>query len=652
VSTAWAIRPEWNGREKLPPLRIHPVNDRASIIHFVASLPPVWVAEIRPATRRIPGTENDQFDLVVKIGIADHCEPRLPDEIFRLYLDASGMHMLLYFTLLQWSSPRGGLDVRYSGRALALGLPEPFPDILSGSALYSNHPFIVLGRRLNSIWSQGIVDPSALALFPSDIAQSMEARRRRDTAIQSFWAALQHIRLGSVKVYASPASGYALKKITEEVSLFGFTAVFPWAVQMLSAIRPNCAMLDGTFKILKPYVLAILHLIFANESIPIAIAVFPTETAESYRVLYAHVEDILAHAGVDATVLSRLPLVSDQGAGLRAFVRQRGLEWKHCHRHLIQAAGSNSQCGDWVARLLQCSSLDQYVRVRSCIVQEIAHLEALTPTSENARRTLDSGKCAIVRMTLDPANADEDHRIELWAKWRRLGCPTTSNAAESIHAKINAIADGGHTFLSRLAVLKSFLFRRFTERNHPERIRRRSSNRFLRRMQGHERLRITVKPGHAQFLAAVNTLVGEEEPRLNWTFPDFPAAFCPDPPFQVELVSSLPPASWKLDAIEATHGEPLSEILPGIEAPDAVAALAVGRESSGGDLFDDSLPLPDDPFAPVVEAEAGEQDPETEDGVANAMLARRHHDSEFGRIGWQIAFSIRRWASKRQWELE
>jgi hypothetical protein len=142
-----------------------------------------------------------------------------------------------------------------------------------------------------------------------------------------------------VKVYASPASGYALKKITEEVSLFGFTAVFPWAVQMLSAIRPNCAMLDGTFKILKPDVLAILHLIFANESIPIAIAVFPAETAESYRVLYAHVEATPVGAGVDPTVLSRLPLVSDQGAGLRAFVRERGLEWKHCHRHLIQAAG-------------------------------------------------------------------------------------------------------------------------------------------------------------------------------------------------------------------------------------------------------------------------------------------------------------------------
>jgi hypothetical protein len=53
----------------------------------------------------------------------------------------------------------------------------------------------------------------------------------------------------------------------------------------------------------------------------------------------------------------------------------------------------------------------------------------------------------------------------------RLGCPTTSNATESIHAKINAIADGGHACLTRPAILSLFLFRRFTERNRPERLR-------------------------------------------------------------------------------------------------------------------------------------------------------------------------------------
>jgi hypothetical protein len=159
----------------------------------------------------------------------------------------------------------------------------------------------------------------------------MEARRRREVAVHSFLAALQHIRLDSVKVYASSACGYTLKKITEDISLYGLTAVFPWAIHMLSDLTPNCVMLDATFKILKPYILEILHLIFANESIPIAIAVFPTETHESYRLLYSHIEAILAHAGVHPMVLSLLPLVSDQGADLRAFGCERELRWNHCH---------------------------------------------------------------------------------------------------------------------------------------------------------------------------------------------------------------------------------------------------------------------------------------------------------------------------------
>jgi hypothetical protein len=262
--------------------------------------------------RRIPHTPNLKFALVAKIGLADRCEPMLQGPIFSLYLDATFTLMLLYFKPEAWPSGRGGLHVLDCPMGLLLGLPPPSPDLKSRSAAYPNHPFILLARRLSSIWSLEVVDRSALALFPSEIGDSMEARRRREAAVHNFLGALQHIRLGSVKVYASAASGYSLKKISEDISLYGLTAVFPWAIHMLTAMTPNCVELDATFKILKPYILKILHLIFANESITIAIAVFPTETTESYQLLYSHVEAILGHAGVGTEVLSKLPLVSDQ----------------------------------------------------------------------------------------------------------------------------------------------------------------------------------------------------------------------------------------------------------------------------------------------------------------------------------------------------
>jgi hypothetical protein len=63
---------------------------------------------------------------------------------------------------------------------------------------------------------------------------------------------LEKIGLGSLKVYVSEQTGYALRPITDDLYLFGLAAVVPWAVQILEFIRPNCAMLGATFGVLKP----------------------------------------------------------------------------------------------------------------------------------------------------------------------------------------------------------------------------------------------------------------------------------------------------------------------------------------------------------------------------------------------------------------
>jgi hypothetical protein len=66
---------------------------------------------------------------------------------------------------------------------------------------------------------------------------------------------LQEIGLGSLKMYASEQTGYAMEAITDDLYLFGLTAVFPRVVHMLTFIRPNGAMLDAKFRMLKPYAL-------------------------------------------------------------------------------------------------------------------------------------------------------------------------------------------------------------------------------------------------------------------------------------------------------------------------------------------------------------------------------------------------------------
>jgi hypothetical protein len=138
-------------------------------------------------------------------------------------------------------------------------------------------------------------------------------------------------------------------------------------------------MTDATFRIVSPYILEILHGIFANESIPIAIAVFPTETDRSYEMIYSHIIEVLQAAGLDQKLLLELPLVSDQGGALQSLVRHYGLTWLLCHRHLIEKAGSYSQVGDWVARILRCATLEELERVAACILAEIGEIEANLP---------------------------------------------------------------------------------------------------------------------------------------------------------------------------------------------------------------------------------------------------------------------------------
>jgi hypothetical protein len=82
---------------------------------------------------------------------------------------------------------------------------------------------------------------------------------------------LQEIGPGSLKVYVSEPTGDAMKAITDDLDWFGLTALFPWTVEMLGFIRSNCAMLDATFRMLKPYVLESRNLISANNSTPIAL---------------------------------------------------------------------------------------------------------------------------------------------------------------------------------------------------------------------------------------------------------------------------------------------------------------------------------------------------------------------------------------------
>jgi hypothetical protein len=87
---------------------------------------------------------------------------------------------------------------------------------------------------------------------------------------------------------------------------------------MLTPIRPNCLMTNATFQILAPDISEILHVIWANKSIPMAIAIFPREILQSYDVLYSHDCEVFARAGSNSAILLQVPMVRKQGTALHA----------------------------------------------------------------------------------------------------------------------------------------------------------------------------------------------------------------------------------------------------------------------------------------------------------------------------------------------
>jgi hypothetical protein len=73
-------------------------------------------------------------------------------------------------------------------------------------------------------------------------------------------------------------------------------------------------MTDSTFRSCKPYTLAILHLIFANESIPIGFGLSPSETAVSYIKLYDHIHEELkvVERGFPDAAFNHAPFTGDE----------------------------------------------------------------------------------------------------------------------------------------------------------------------------------------------------------------------------------------------------------------------------------------------------------------------------------------------------
>jgi hypothetical protein len=408
-----------------------------------------------------------------------------------------------------------------------------------GSDYPQTHPIVNLQHRAFNKQQQHVIRPELEDLFPDSILYAWDILQISRAAHKNFRGELEQLCEGWVKFYYYNGDDYRMVRLghgeDKKDQLFGLTWIFPWAPSVIKA-KPSCLELDGTFEAVHPYTLEICEAIIANESLPLGLAIFPTETKKSYQRLHKHLADAIKDAGGGdgEAILKEIPILSDQGKGLEGFTMTQNLIWFHCHRHLIQNAGASSIGGDWLRRLLDAGNLLEAQETARMIRVEMRALEA-------RRKKLwrsDASRTAVMA-ALAAVEGPNENALKSWARWARLGCPTTTNAAESIHAQLNQHIGRAQSFFHRLKIVKDYLWQRFEQRDHLEfRVSKRSSRKWT------DAKKAQTTPGNKVFYDQLYTLGPDRvEAGVAWLFPDFvPAQKFADAEWI--QVAKPPPKGW------------------------------------------------------------------------------------------------------------
>jgi hypothetical protein len=529
----------WNGSGRHPPLAF--VGDeRSQIVRLLQCFPNTWEGVVKKSTF-INHRTGQRFWQVLTITSAR------TRNYYQVFFDRGMRGAQMFFHDIDkdphWRfRPIDSQGMTYSRVGPTLKIkPSQLPPI----AFEDSHPIRRLANWVFDMRHCACVDASFKLLFPGEIVNHLLHRQDREATSSNPIESLHRLNKGLFKVYESTQPSTPMQRLGSGKYLYGLTYIFPHAVQLLKSRLGNCVMLDATFKAMKPYVLSILHLIIRGESIPIALAVFPAENLDGYTRLYKDLIAVVERNGGVRNLLTGLPLVSDQGAALKALAVTFSLQWKLCHRHLIENAGASSPHGDWVRRILECCTQLECRRAIAVIWREFQ----LLPEEKRAEYQKSSNLSLLKRMIsafhwqcdrnvpVDWLGAMphpfEPLPVQWWARWLRPGCPTTSNSAESIHSWLNKnnqeVANAG--FFARLDVVIAQLFLRIDKRDMVKRV----GDRYLQRIARALRAKgswppLPNSPDFAlwEFNLRIGYACGDQSPQFAWQYPPFGEGIRPD----------------------------------------------------------------------------------------------------------------------------
>jgi hypothetical protein len=147
---------------------------------------------------------------------------------------------------------------------------------------------------------------------------------------------------------------------------------------------------------------------------------------------------------------------------------------------------------------------------------------------------------------LDAVDNNREDDLAWWARWARLGCPTPTTAAESIHALINELTRHARSFFQSLKLIRKRLWQRFDERNCDDRRKARSTNRLCDKAKLDK-----MTPGNREFYTELRRIGrGGDIAGVGWEFPEFPAESVPTvfPDPEWILIREPLPVDWATEA--------------------------------------------------------------------------------------------------------
>jgi hypothetical protein len=457
--------------------------------------------------------------------------------VLTAYFDTAVKHLRIFGDYYQLRTCNGEVDGLVFRRTQT---PDEL-EIQVPTNWYENwsdmHPITELCHRTFNEQQEHIPRLGIQSVFPTKTVEEWFRRQSRVAVSKDLPLELEKLCQGYARFYFRLGDDSALVNLSPNAQLFGLTWIFPCARSFLKSVRPNCFELDGTFECLEPYTLEIFQAVVANESVPIGLGITPTETTASFARLYGHLVDIL---GDEKHLLKDIPILSDRGKGLKSFTSLLHLIHLICHWHLIHGAGASSIGGDWFRRLLGAGNLAEAKEVAAAIRCEMAAF-----VGRCGRLFVNDSYEEILLNMLGDVENDREDALAWWARWARPGCPTTTNAAESVHALINELTHHTRSFFQALKLIKKRLWQRFDERDSYERKRDRSTNRLCDKAKLDK-----MTEGNREFYTQLRRIgAGGPLAGVGWQFPEMtepiPRVF-PDPEW-ILIRERLPP-DWATEA--------------------------------------------------------------------------------------------------------